>query len=226
MTQKNEAAFSKKATPEPAIAITIPPNAGPTARATLKPTEFKATAGACCRGETTSGVMACHAGSFMTAPRPSKNGNSNRIHGVTFPSSVKTPSSAAATTIQPCVISSNRRRSTMSASAPAGKMTRKTGNVVAACTKPTINGDMVNWVISQPAPTFCIQVPVYEINDAIQSERNSGSRNGAHAEPFVDVVRFDGIDVFTASAMLNYSQSSRPASQRATRHVSRRAADI
>ena len=30
----------------------------------------------------------------------------------------------------------------------------------AACTSPTISGDMVNEVISHPAPTFCIQVPV------------------------------------------------------------------
>src|ERR1700674_279377 len=201
MTPKNEAAFNRKATPEPAIAITIPPNAGPTARAALNPTEFKATAGACCPGETISGVMACHAGSFITAPRPSTNVNRSRIHGVTVPNNVKMPSNAAATTIQPCVISRNRRRSTMSASAPAGKITRKTGRVVAACTRPTINGDMVSWVINHPAPTFCIQVPVYEITAATQSERKSGSRNGAHAEPFAVVGRLGGIDVFTASAM-------------------------
>src|SRR5258708_23767794 len=46
MTPKNEAAFIKNATPELVAAITRPPSAGPTARATLKPTEFKATAGA------------------------------------------------------------------------------------------------------------------------------------------------------------------------------------
>ena len=48
----------------------------------------------------------------------------------------------------------------MSASAPAGRITRNTGSVVAAVTRLTINGDMVSCVISQPAPTFCIQVPV------------------------------------------------------------------
>src|SRR5580692_480790 len=206
MTPKNEAAFSRKATPDPATAITIPPNAGPTARATLNPTEFKATAGACCLGETISGVMACHAGSFITAPNPSTKLNKRRIHGVTFPNSVKMPSSVAAATIQPCVISSKRRRSTMSASAPAGKMTRKTGSVDAACTRPTINGDIVSCVISQPAPTFCIQVPVYEITAATQSERKSGSPSGAQAEPFVVLGRLDGIDIFTASAMVSCLQ--------------------
>ena len=66
----------------------------------------------------------------------------------------------AAATIQACVIRRNRRRSTMSARAPAGRITRKTGNVLAAWTNPILRGDIVSWVISQPAPTFCIQVPV------------------------------------------------------------------
>ena len=33
-------------------------------------------------------------------------------------------------------------------------------SVAAACTRLTISGDMVSCVISQPAPTFCIHVPV------------------------------------------------------------------
>src|SRR6266404_659249 len=46
ITPKNEAAFIRNATPELVAAITSPPSAGPTARATLNPTEFRATAGA------------------------------------------------------------------------------------------------------------------------------------------------------------------------------------
>jgi len=126
----------------------------------LKPTEFNATAGACNPGETTSGVMACHAGSFITAPRPSRKVKSSSIQGVMWLVSVRIPNAPEASTIQPCVSSRKRRRSTRSANAPAGRITRKTGTSIAACTKPTINGDMVSWVISQPAPTFCIHVPV------------------------------------------------------------------
>ena len=48
----------------------------------------------------------------------------------------------------------------MSASAPAGRMTRNTGSAAAVCTSPIISGFMVICVISQPAPTFCIHVPV------------------------------------------------------------------
>src|SRR5215469_8680017 len=71
----------------------------------------------------------------------------------------------------------------MSAKAPAGKITKNTGKLVAACTRLTISGDGVSPVIIQPAPTFCIHVPVYEMTAAIHSERNSGSRSGSRGEP-------------------------------------------
>src|ERR1019366_7486998 len=65
MTPKNESAFSRKAIPEPAAAITRPPSAGPIARATLNPAEFSAMPAAKFWCETISGVMACHAGSYQ-----------------------------------------------------------------------------------------------------------------------------------------------------------------
>src|SRR5271156_1271696 len=181
ITPKKDAAFSRNDHPDPAVATTMPPRAGPTARATLNPAEFSATAEACRSGETTSGVIACHAGSFKTAPTPRTRVKSNRLHGVTACSKVSTPSPAAAATIQLWVNNSNRRRSTMSASAPAGSTTKNTGTAAAAWTRLTINGEVESCVISQPAPTFCIHVPVYETTAAIHNDRNSGSRNGAHA---------------------------------------------
>src|SRR5207302_10554216 len=68
MTPKKLAAFSRNAKPEPAAAITNPPSTGPIARATLKPAEFSATAEVNSLSDTTWGVSACHAGSFITAP--------------------------------------------------------------------------------------------------------------------------------------------------------------
>src|SRR5579864_8088905 len=88
ITPKNEAAFSRKDHPDPAAATTIPPSAGPTARATFNPAEFKATAEAWRAGVTISGVMACQAGSFTIAPAPSTKVNASRVHGVTAFSSV------------------------------------------------------------------------------------------------------------------------------------------
>ncbi len=80
--------------PQPTAATTMPPNAGPTARATLNPAEFRATAEACCSAGTNSGVIACHAGSFITAPSPSRNVNSSSTHGPTQLVSVMMPSVA------------------------------------------------------------------------------------------------------------------------------------
>src|SRR5437588_4894292 len=87
----------------------------------------------------------------------------------------------------------------MSASAPAGRMTRNTGNVVAAVTRLTISGDVVSCVMSQPAPTFCIQVPMYEMTAAPHNDRNSGSFSGAHAEVSCRTCKPPGM--FTDSAI-------------------------
>src|SRR6185437_9475791 len=81
MTPENDAALSRNDHPAPAAATINPPSAGPAARATLKPAEFSATAEECWAGETTSGVMACHAGSFITAPIPSRKVKPSSIHG-------------------------------------------------------------------------------------------------------------------------------------------------
>src|SRR5581483_9250975 len=61
ITPVKPAAFMRNATPQLVAAITNPPRAGPTARATLNAAELRATAVAWFRGEATSGVMACHA---------------------------------------------------------------------------------------------------------------------------------------------------------------------
>ena len=83
MTPKNDTAFNRNVTPQPTAATITPPSAGPTARATLNPAEFSATADACCFRGTSSGVIACHAGSFITAPNPSRNVNSSSTQGTT-----------------------------------------------------------------------------------------------------------------------------------------------
>lgn len=50
----------------------------------------------------------------------------------------------------------------ISAKAPAGNAKKKTGKVVAVCTKETINGEADKVAINQLAPTECIQVPILE----------------------------------------------------------------
>src|SRR5882724_7775325 len=107
ITPKNDAAFNRKVVPDPTAATTTPPSAGPTARATLNPAEFNATADACCSRGTNSGVIACQAGSFITDPNPSRKVNINSTHGPTQLVNVKIPSVPDASTIHPCVTSRN-----------------------------------------------------------------------------------------------------------------------
>src|SRR6266404_5956543 len=76
----------------------------------------------------------------------------------------------------------SRRRSTMSASAPAGSASSISGKLSAASTSATIDGDDESDVISQPAPTSCIQVPMFETMVAIQRLRKSAILSGLHAE--------------------------------------------
>ena len=52
----------------------------------------------------------------------------------------------------------------------------------AASTSATIDGDDESDVISQPAPTSCIQVPTLETIVAIHRLRKSALRNGLHGE--------------------------------------------
>jgi hypothetical protein len=69
----------------------------------------------------------------------------------------------------------------MSASAPPGRANRKTGSMLATCTKLTITGEGASEVISQPAPVFWIHSPVLLASVAIQSARNAGWRSGTKA---------------------------------------------
>ena len=74
-----------------------------------------------------------------------------------------------------------RRRSTVSASAPAGSASRKVGTIVAACTRLTLNASGESDVISQPAPVFCIQVPSAVTTFAHHSRRKFAWRSGTRA---------------------------------------------
>src|SRR5690349_20349129 len=76
----------------------------------------------------------------------------------------------------------SRRRSTMSAIAPAGSARSIIGMLSAASTIATIDGDEESAVISQPDPTSCIQVPTFETMVAIHRLRMSAFRSGLHGE--------------------------------------------
>src|SRR5499425_254816 len=100
ITPRKEAAFNRKTAPGPNPATNRPPNAGPTARATLKATEPNVTAAGRSALVTSSGVIACHAGAFTAAPNPSAKASVKRSEGVVSPVIVNTPNVAATVNIQ------------------------------------------------------------------------------------------------------------------------------
>src|SRR5712675_2784784 len=75
-----------------------------------------------------------------------------------------------------------RRRSTMSARAPAGRARTNIGTDVATCTMDTRNGSGLSPVISQPAAAFCIQTPTLDTTVAIQSTEKVAWRKGASVD--------------------------------------------
>src|SRR5262245_52095093 len=162
--------------------MTNPARAGPTARAEFALMAFKATAGRKSGGGTSSGKVACQAGEFMAAPTPIANVSANKTQEVDIPASVKTPSKQAASSIHPWVKRSSRRRYTISARAPAGRESKKAGKLVADWINATISGKVETELISQAAPTFCIEVPIFDAKEAINILRKTGCCNGLQAE--------------------------------------------
>jgi hypothetical protein len=75
-----------------------------------------------------------------------------------------------------------RRRSMISASAPAGMASRKIGRLAATCISETISGSGLRLVISQLDAAVYIQVPVLAARLAVQITVKAGWRNGLQAE--------------------------------------------
>jgi hypothetical protein len=73
-----------------------------------------------------------------------------------WPESVTRPSTTVALTSTSCVISTIRRRSKMSARAPAASPNSRNGRLLAVCTSATISADGVSVAISHAATVACI----------------------------------------------------------------------
>jgi hypothetical protein len=85
------------------------------------------------------------------------------------------------------------RRRRPEARAPASRASSIIGPVVAAWTEATAIGDDESEVISQAAPTLCIQRPTLATRAAVHSVRKTGCWSGPQAEggtagPVADVV--------------------------------------
>src|SRR5205823_8321243 len=158
-----------------------PATAGPIARARLSETPDKVIALASSSRGTISGTIACHTGWFIATPIPRAEVSERSNQGVIQPKSVTTPRTPATTVIHVCVKSRYLRLSTRSPMAPAGRAKRKRGRLEAVPSRATRSGEVVSEVISQAAPTSCIQVPMLETVAARKRARKTSSRSGDQA---------------------------------------------
>src|SRR4051812_33828344 len=83
--------------------------------------------------------------------------------------------------MKPWAASSTRRRSKLSATAPAASEKIMTGSVVEACTSATRSAEPVVAVISQAAPTDWMRLPRLDARLASHTARKIGWLKGASA---------------------------------------------
>ena len=187
MTPAKDTEFSRKTQPAPVLArlnaaTMSPPMAGPTARARLLHPALRETASGMRSCGTSSGMMACQAGLFMAEPMLSRKVKASRAQGETWPRKVRTARMATEASIQTCQKMSRRRRSKMSAVAPASRPRTSTGREAAVCMRAMSSGEAVREVMSQVPAVSCIQVPTEETVLAIQRSRKRRMRRGAKPE--------------------------------------------
>lgn len=155
--------------------------AGPMARARLTPTLESATAAGRSALSTNSGVVALQAGIISAVPMPMHRVSVNSSQTPINPDRLNPASSTAMVAIHSCTPNRYLRLSTMSANAPAGNARKNIGKAPATWTRATCSGLADRDVISQPAPTSCIQVPMFEAMLASHSQRKVVWRKGLQA---------------------------------------------
>ena len=149
------------------------------ARLALMLTLFSAIAGArSSRRSTSCGTMACQAGAMEAATALVMKMKPSSTAGVTrsWATSAAKPAVSEVPTIS--ITSSIRRRSKMSASAPAGRPSRNIGSALATCTMATARASGARLVISQPPAAFCIQMPMLETKIVLHITAKARWRNG------------------------------------------------
>ena len=182
MTPSVLTALSQNGAASPQATMMSPASAGPTARLTLMPTPLSATAGRRCSRGTSCGMIESQAGAMRAAAVPPRKLKPRSAAGVARPDHTRSPKPATSAATITWTTINNRRRSTISASAPPASANRNIGSEFATCTSATTSGSGSRLVISHPAAAFCIQVPILDTTVATHSTAKVGCRNGLSDE--------------------------------------------
>ena len=136
--------MTRKAAKAPAPATIMPPTAGPMLRAILKLIELSATAWGSTGIGTCSLTDACHAGQNSAMPPPTMKQKSRRSQGLKWPLAVSSDSPAEPSNEIDSATSDTRRRSYISAIAPAGTASSMIGSMIALCTSAIMSAALVS----------------------------------------------------------------------------------
>ena len=122
--------------------------------------------------------MACQAGETKADVTPCMRVNTSRSKAVTR---CRATSHASTPITNIWIVSTTnrrRRRSRMSARAPAGSPKRNIGNIVATCTMATVRGSASSVVINHPAAALCIHPPMLETTVTVHTTAKAACLNG------------------------------------------------
>ena len=159
ITARKLALFTKNAGTTPKRPITTPATAGPTMRAALNAAEFSATALATSSLPTRSITYDWRAGWSKTLAKPSRRPSTATCQYSTRPVATSAPSSSAWQASVVCVMTSNRRFGSRSATAPVTTAKSSTGENWRVEMRPSLKGEPVSWSTSHACATVCIQPP-------------------------------------------------------------------
>ncbi len=111
-------------------------------------------------------------------PQPIRNVKPSSSHGVSQPSRAKIDKVADAAIMNICAASITRRRSRLSAMAPATSANNMIGNVTEAETSAISWAEAPSAIIIHAAPTDWIMPPKLEVTLASHTARNTGTPKG------------------------------------------------
>jgi len=131
------------------------------------------TAANCERG-TISPTDACQVGVLKAPPQPMRKVNVNNNHGEIIPNHTVIASDADISSMNTCAASITRRRSRLSATAPATNDNNRIGSATDACTSATVSAVGAIDNINHDAPTDWIKPPKLDSSVATQTARNIG----------------------------------------------------
>ena len=126
---------------------------------------------------TNIGVIRSQAGAAIAPPAPSTKVVIRSVQGSAILKLTTKAKTTDTTATNACDPISSRRASKISASTPAGSVSRNIGSMVATCTADTIIGSGFRLVISQLIDVSNMAMPMFESELAIRMTENAACAN-------------------------------------------------